>query len=39
LGDLEIGKFITEMGLSDETIEDIFCNSALEWLGMSKSDF
>jgi aminocarboxymuconate-semialdehyde decarboxylase len=39
LGDLEIGAFITEMGLSDDVVEDIFCNSALEWLGMQKSDF
>lgn len=39
LGDLEIGHFITEMGLSEETIEDIFCNSTLEWLNMSKDEF
>lgn len=39
LGDLEIGKFITEMGLSPEEVEDIFCNSALEWLNMSKDEF
>ncbi|MCB0760623.1 MAG: amidohydrolase [Flavobacteriales bacterium] len=39
LGDLEIGKFITEMGLSDEVVEDIFCNSTLEWLNMSKEEF
>jgi aminocarboxymuconate-semialdehyde decarboxylase len=39
LGDLEIGKFITEMGLSDEVIDDIFCNSTLEWLDMNKEDF
>jgi aminocarboxymuconate-semialdehyde decarboxylase len=38
LGDLEIGKFITEMGLSEETVEDIFCNATLEWLGMDKSE-
>lgn len=39
LGDLEIGKFITEMGLPDETVEDIFCNSTLEWLNLSKASF
>lgn len=38
LGDLEIGKFITEMGLSKDVVEDIYCNSALEWLGMTKAD-
>jgi aminocarboxymuconate-semialdehyde decarboxylase len=39
LGDLEIGKFITEMGLPEETIEDIFCNSTLEWLDLPKEKF
>jgi aminocarboxymuconate-semialdehyde decarboxylase len=39
LGDLEIGKFITEMGLSEKTIEDIFCNSTLSWLNLDKSKF
>ena len=39
LGDLDIGKFITEMDLSEEVVEDIFCNSSLEWLNMSKEDF
>ena len=39
LGDLEIGAFIEKMGLPDETVEDIFCNSTLEWLNMSKSTF
>ncbi|MEN9347241.1 MAG: hypothetical protein RLZZ77_752 [Bacteroidota bacterium] len=39
LGDLEIGKFITEMGLEEETVKDIFYRSALEWLGMNESDF
>lgn len=39
LGDLEIGKFITEMGLPDETVEDIFCNSTLEWLNLPKASF
>jgi aminocarboxymuconate-semialdehyde decarboxylase len=39
LGDLEIGKFIEEMGLEEEVVKDIFHRSALEWLGMSESDF
>lgn len=39
LGDLEIGKFIEDSDLSPEVIEDIFCNSTLEWLKMEKSDF
>lgn len=38
LGDLEIGKFVTEMGLNEETIDDVFCNSSLEWLNMKKQD-
>jgi aminocarboxymuconate-semialdehyde decarboxylase len=39
LGDLEIGKYITEMGLPNETVEDIFCNSTLEWLNLDKAQF
>ncbi|MFT5969596.1 MAG: aminocarboxymuconate-semialdehyde decarboxylase [Flavobacteriales bacterium] len=39
LGDLEIGKFITEMDLSPEVVDDIFCNSTLEWLDLDKKDF
>ena len=39
LGDLEIGKFIEEMNLKDDTVEDIFCNSTLEWLKLNKEDF
>lgn len=39
LGDLEIGKFITEMNLEPSVVEDIFCNSTLEWLNMKKEDF
>ena len=38
LGDMTIGKFIDDMGLSKKTKEDIFANSTLEWLGMSKKD-
>jgi len=39
LGDLEIGQFINEMDLPQETVEDIFCNSTLEWLNIDKSRF
>lgn len=39
LGDLEIGKFIEEMDLPKETVEDIFCNAALEWLDIPKDRF
>ena len=39
LGDLEIGKFVTEMGLNEETVDDIFCNSTLEWLKLDKEQF
>ncbi len=39
LGDLEIGRFIEEMNLENETVEDIFCNSTLNWLKLNKEDF
>jgi aminocarboxymuconate-semialdehyde decarboxylase len=39
LGDLEIGQFIHDMGLPEETVEDLFCNAALEWLDLPKSQF
>jgi aminocarboxymuconate-semialdehyde decarboxylase len=39
LGDLEIGKFIEEMNLSEQVKEDVFCNSVLEWLDLPKSKF
>jgi len=39
LGDLQLGKFITEMGLDEEVIKDVFHGSALEWLNMSMEDF
>jgi len=38
LGDLEIGAYINEMNLSQEVVEDIFCNATLEWLNMSKEE-
>ncbi|MFY0594114.1 MAG: amidohydrolase [Roseivirga sp.] len=39
LGDLEIGAYIEEMGLSNEIVEDIFCNATLEWLDLPLSKF
>ncbi len=39
LGDLEIGKFITDSDLSQQTKEDIFANSTLEWLNLDKNDY
>jgi len=39
LGDLEIGRFIEEMNISDSVKEDIFCNAPLSWLGISKERF
>ncbi len=39
LGDLEIGKFIEEMDLNNGVVEDIFCNSTLEWLDIDKNRF
>ena len=38
LGDLEIGRFIEESDLTEDVVEDIFCNSSLEWLNMKKED-
>lgn len=39
LGDLEIGKFIEEMSISNEDKENIFSHSTLEWLDLPKSQF
>jgi len=39
LGDLEIGTYIEEMDLAPEVVEDIFCNSTLEWLQLKKEDY
>lgn len=39
LGDLEIGKFVTEAGLEKPVVDDIFCNSTLEWLDLDKNLF
>ncbi len=35
LGDLEIGKFIEEMDMDKEDLENIMYKSTLEWLGIS----
>ena len=39
LGDLDIGKFITESNLDQKVIEDIFSNSTLEWLNLDAKLF
>ncbi len=36
LGDLEIGKFIEDMDLPQEDIDNIFYQSTLDWLGLSQ---
>jgi aminocarboxymuconate-semialdehyde decarboxylase len=39
LGDLEVGRFIEEMNLTEEILGDIFSNATLEWLDMKPTDF
>lgn len=39
LGDLEIGAYMEEMNLPEETVADIFHGAALEWLDMTREDF
>lgn len=39
LGDLEIGRMIEEMQLPENTVEDLFHNATLEWLGMEAAFF
>jgi aminocarboxymuconate-semialdehyde decarboxylase len=39
LGDLEIGKFIENMGLDQSIKDDIFHKAAMEWLDISKERF
>lgn len=39
LGDLTIGQFVEEMNLPQETLEDIFFRSTLEWLDLSPQNF
>lgn len=37
LGDLGIGAFIEEMNLPQQTVEKIFADNTLEWLGMERA--
>lgn len=39
LGDLEIGAFIEKMDLPKQTVEQVFCDNTLAWLGLEKSNF
>jgi aminocarboxymuconate-semialdehyde decarboxylase len=39
LGDLEVGRFITQMGLAPQVVEDIFCNATLAWLKLDRNQF
>lgn len=39
LGDLEVGKFIEDMGLEKTVIDDIFALSTLDWLNISADRF
>ena len=36
LGDLEIGKFITEMDLPQQDVDNIFYHSTMNWLGLGE---
>jgi len=36
MGDLEIGAFVREMDLPDDTVEAIYSRNTLEWLGVKK---
>ena len=38
LGDLEIGKFIGDMDLPQEDVENIMYRSTLDWLGLSNAE-
>jgi aminocarboxymuconate-semialdehyde decarboxylase len=39
LGDLEIGAFIEKMDLPANVIDDIFCNSTLQWLNLKSENY
>ena len=39
LGDLTIGEFIESSDLSPATVEKIFCDNTLDWLGLDKAAF
>jgi len=39
LGDLEIGKFVGEMGLDKSVVEDIFSRSTAKWLNIDLQEY
>ena len=39
LGDLEIGKFMLDMGLTQSDLDNIFYKSTLDWLQLDESKF
>jgi aminocarboxymuconate-semialdehyde decarboxylase len=39
LGDLEVGKFITDMNLPQNVIDAVFCDSTLSWLKLDRNQF
>lgn len=39
LGDLEMGRYMEQMNLPIEDLENLFAGAALEWLGVSASHF
>jgi aminocarboxymuconate-semialdehyde decarboxylase len=39
LGDLEIGKFVEEMNLPQNDLENVFSHSSLGWLGVNANQF
>lgn len=39
LGDLEIGAYLEEMNLEKTELENIYCNSTLDWLKLPKEQF
>jgi aminocarboxymuconate-semialdehyde decarboxylase len=39
LGDLEVGKFITDMNLPQHVIDAVFCDSTLSWLKLDRNQF
>ena len=39
LGDLELGKYMENMGLSETQLKDLFAGAALEWLDVPATHF
>jgi len=39
LGDLDLGAYMLDMGLSAEELQNLFAGAALEWLGVEASHF